>query len=234
MTDELRAELTELAQRLPKRPRTVLELLLRDGEVSTYKLGQLGYDQPPRAAQDLKDHGVRLKTKRAKHPISGAQMVIYYIDDDQGIDTSYIGRQTFSKRFRSEVLEHYNHSCALCRSTFSSRYLQIDHRIPFLLSSDPASLVVKDFQLLCAAHQRAKSWECENCANRIARDPSVCGTCYWAFPDNYTHIATKQHRLVELSFTTEPEMSLYHRLARTAQEQGISIASVIKKFLAKL
>ena len=36
---------------LGKRPRVVLEHILKNGSVSTYELGQLGYDQPPRAAK---------------------------------------------------------------------------------------------------------------------------------------------------------------------------------------
>ncbi len=48
----------ELLARLGKRPKAVLERILKNGSVSTYELGQLGYDQPPRAAQDLKEAGV--------------------------------------------------------------------------------------------------------------------------------------------------------------------------------
>jgi len=50
-----------------KRPRTVIDHILEHGHVTTEQLTSLyGYQHPPRAARDVRDHGVPLETFRVK------------------------------------------------------------------------------------------------------------------------------------------------------------------------
>ena len=145
MTKEDRKRLEELVKTIPLRPKRVLEYLLKKGEVSTYQLGKLGYDQPPRAAMDLKDIGVKLVTKSSKHPKTGNRMVIYMLDDDQS-NTFAPGRKAFPKNFKQEIIDRDDSKCILCDKLYSSRFLQIDHKIPFILGGEDEELNSDDFQ----------------------------------------------------------------------------------------
>jgi hypothetical protein len=150
---ELRQKLTtEVLPRLGKRPRTVLEILLRDGEVSTYTLGNLGYDQPPRAAQDLKEAGVKLIKRNGVHPETGSRMAIYEIDPNQTVSYQE-GRTAFPKTFVAEVSAIYNSRCNISGAKLRSNEYQVDHRVPFIVRSDDGELRLKDFQLLSASSQ---------------------------------------------------------------------------------
>jgi beta-galactosidase len=43
--------------------------------------------------------------------------------------------------------------------------------------------------LLCPSANRAKSWTCEHCKNRIKKDVAFCIKCFWTHPEKYDHIA---------------------------------------------
>jgi len=227
-----KAKYKRLLAGLGKRPRTVLEILLKNGEVSTYELGELGYDQPPRAAQDLKEHGVRLVTTFGKHPKTNARMAIYRLaEDGEEVVGSSTGRVAFPKAFREEVFEHFNNRCNVCNVQYNARSLQLDHRIPFLVAGEAVEFRVPDFQPLCNSHQRAKSWECEHCPAREAAETTQCKTCYWAIPDgSYLHIAGRQERRADVTFVGE-EIAIYDALVKRAKTAKASVAETIKNAL---
>jgi hypothetical protein len=220
-----------ILETLGKRPRAVLEKILENGCVSTYELGELGYDQPPRAAQDLKESGVRLKTTFGKHPASGARMAIYFLDEDA--DTTALGgRRAFPSKFRAEVAAKYGSRCNLCDAPYPSASLSLDHRVPYIVGGEPETLKAEDFQLLCGSHQRKKSWECEHCPNRTAKDVSVCGTCFWAYPDSdFAHVATLQVRRLDLTFSGADDVTLFDRLRKTGAKSGASPGDVVKQLI---
>ncbi len=57
----------------------------------------------------------------------------------------------------------------------------------------------ENFMLLSSSANRAKSWSCEHCENWITvRDKSICLSCYWAYPENYSRIAMKEIRRIDL------------------------------------
>lgn len=227
------AKYKELLEILGKRPRTVLEIILREGSVSTYKLGELGYDQPPRAAMDLKDAGVKLITSYGKHPKSGARMAIYSLADENAeVQGSGKGRRAFPKALRKKVLDRFINKCSLCGEEYDPAVLQLDHRIPYIVAGDPKEFDPDDFQPLCASHQRSKSWACEHCQNREAKEINVCRSCYWAFPDSdYTHIATITERRTDVTWKGNKDGETYRRLRLLATRQGISIPEVIKSLV---
>ena len=103
--------------------------------MSTYELGQLGYDQPPRAAQDLKEAGVRLTTSFGKHPKSGARMAIYAL---AGLDedAAFSGRRALPKKFREQVLERFQKRCNICNEEHPARLLQLNHRVPYIIACE--------------------------------------------------------------------------------------------------
>ena len=42
---------------------------------------------------------------------------------------------------------------------------------------------------------------CEHCENWQRKDSAFCVKCFWAFPEDYEHIAGKQQRMVSIVFT---------------------------------
>lgn len=234
MTKEQKQKYEELLKKLGKRPRTVLELILEKGEVSTYELGELGYDQPPRAAQDLKEHGVRLKTKFGKHPETNARMAIYMLAEvDDEVNGSFTGRVAFPKKFREEVLAFFKNRCNICNMEYNARSLQLDHRVPYLLGGEADKFRLQDFQALCNSHQRAKSWECEHCGNRTLANAEVCAKCYWSIPDGpYQHVAMRDERRLDLTFV-DAEVKDYQRLEATAKKESKAITTVAKAAIKK-
>lgn len=222
----------KLLTTLGKRPRTVLEHILKNGSVSTYELGQLGYDQPPRAAQDLKEAGVQLTTTFGKHPTTNARMAIYSL---RGIDEASqgSGRRAFPKAFRREVLDQFQNRCNICNVEYADTVLQLDHRIPYIVGGEPDTLRVEEFQPLCGSHQRLKSWACEHCENRHAKKLDVCRTCYWATPDgDYVHIANRHERRVDLTWAGDGEIRMYSQLVREAANRNVSLATHLRQVLA--
>ena len=217
---------------LGKRPRVVLEHILKNGSVSTYELGQLGYDQPPRAAQDLKEAGVKLNVVFGKHPKTGKRMAIYSLLNEEPQNEVKNGRTAFPKLFKESLFAKHGYRCNICNSVYSSTVLQCDHRVSFILAGEVENLELDKFQPLCAPHQRAKSWECEHCPNRETKDENICKTCFWAIPDGeYTHIATRHERNVNISFKSDEEMILLKALIASAKQNNTSLENEIKQWL---
>lgn len=229
---EIEAKLKALLATLGKRPATVLRLLLEKGTVSTYDLGQLGYDQPPRAAQDLKDVGVLLRRTSGRHPTSGSRMAIYALADEQPyLMGAMKGRQLFPKAFRLKMISHYGAKSAISGVTHDPSELQIDHRIPYQVAGD-AELTVEHHMLLSGSEQRRKSWACEHCPNFVNRNKVVCQTCYWAFPESqYDHVATIQEYRVEVVFRGPEEAKTYAALKKKSDQSGATVSIVSRDLL---
>jgi hypothetical protein len=223
-----------LLQTLDKRPRAVLEKILENGSVSTYELGLLGYDQPPRAAQDLKENGVRLRVEYAKHPKTKHRMAVYSLAPDDDPVARLAGRRAFPSKFRQDVLDAQGQTCNLCNCVYPMSSLQLDHRIPYIIGGEAAELRVADFQLLCGSHQRKKSWECEHCPNRERPDAAVCRQCFWAFPEtDYTHVATLDIRRLEVTFSGPRETLLYDQFRTMSQARNERPGDLAKRFIAE-
>lgn len=214
----------------------MLELLLKKGAVSTFDLGNIGYDQPPRAAQDLKEAGVKLTTTFGKHPKTGSRMAIYSLAKDQPLLTgTFSGRKAFPKKFRHDCLEHYHLTCCICNVVYEPAVLQIDHRIPYIIGGDPDNYKLDNFMLLCGSHQRLKSWECEHCPNRKIESTEICRVCYWAMPDgDYEHIATILEKRIDVTWRGEYELGHYQRLVSFAKKKGLSLSDTIKELVKQI
>jgi hypothetical protein len=146
---------------------------------------------------------------------------------------SQAGRTALSKELRDQLLGLHGARCSIYAVPFPERELQIDHRIPFEVLGDVpgAEAKVDDYMLLCGSANRAKSWSCEHCLNWLEiRDPEICGACYWAYPDNYTHVAMRQVRRADIMWT-ESEVTAYERLKQRTAELQKDIPHYVKEII---
>jgi hypothetical protein len=87
--------------------------------------------------------------------------------------------------------------------------------------------------LLCGSANRAKSWSCEHCENwRNLKKREICLSCYWAYPENYTHIAIQPVRRVDLLWQGR-EVSQYERLKKDARVAGKLIPQFVKEIIER-
>ncbi len=214
---------------MSKRATTALEILLQRGSVTTAELSDLGYDHPPRAIGDLKDAG--LTVVAAMVNVEGRRMARYTLLDTQG-GTEAIRRQ-LPKQFRDSLFAAYANRCAVCGGRFGTRELQVDHRLPFRIAGDPEILVSEDFMPLCGSDNRSKSMTCEKCVNWNVKDVNMCKHCYWAHPENYSHIAGEPERRLTLSLRGE-DVATFDRLAEQAAQAGQSVGDWVADRLSDL
>jgi hypothetical protein len=142
------------------------------------------------------------------------------------------GRTAFAKELKRGLVQKFGAKCAIYVESFAERDLQIDHRIPFEVAGDSGSKP-EDFMLLCGSANRAKSWSCEHCANWLeVKNPSVCHSCYWAYPENYSHIAMRQVRRLDIMWTGD-EVQVYDRLKKKTEELQQRMPAYVKKIIEK-
>ena len=150
-----------------KRARIVIEHILEHGQITTEDLEKMGYNHPPRAARDVREAGIPLETFRVQSS-DGRSIAAYRFGDlSQMREERIQGRKTFPKKLKDELYEISGGKCAICSGKFESRYLQIDHKVPYEVAGDEqeSEWNVEDYMLLCGSCNRAKSWSCEHCEN---------------------------------------------------------------------
>lgn len=217
-----------------KRPRTVIRHILDHGHVTTEELRDLyGYGHPPRAARDVRELGIPLVTDRIVAS-DGRTMAAYRFGDPSQVRISDAsGRTALSAALKARLVEKDGARCNIYLESFLERELQIDHRIPFEISGrDSPTDQVDAYMLLCPSANRAKSWSCENCPNWVIKDPATCRGCYWAYPESYTHVATRDVRRLDIMWTGE-EVEDYDDLSATAARRGIDMPDYVKEILAR-
>lgn len=218
-----------------KRARIVIEHIMEHGFVTTEELEKkYGYNHPPRAARDVREFGIPLETFRVKHS-DGRTIAAYRFGDLTQIQMGRLqGRQTFPKKLKDALYEKQDGKCAICGGRFESRYLQVDHRVPYEVIGDiPVKLNPNDFMLLCGPCNRAKSWSCEHCENWLStKSPNICLTCYWGNPENYVHIALHEIRRTDIIWENE-EVQTYEKLKEQAEQSQSKIPEYVKKVLKK-
>lgn len=220
-----------------KRPRTVIDHIIEYGSVTTEELQSLyGYDHPPRAIRDVRECGIPIKTFRVPSTKTGRRIAAYRFDSPDKIVRGRIGgRKAFSKRFRDALIERYGSRDAITGERYEVRYLQIDHRVPYEVAGESAHDEDQPdaYMLLDASSQRAKSWSCEQCRNwQEYRDESVCRSCFWAFPEDYTHIAGEHVRRVDIEWRGS-EVEVFERIRIRAEREDTTVAAFIKRLLER-
>ena len=188
---QLPDEFVKLCQSVTaKRPKAVIDHILQYGFITTEDLKETyGYNHPPRAARDVREHGIPLETFRVKGS-DGRKIAAYRFGDiDNARFTRSSGRTGLSKQIKDDLIKRYGCMCFIYLEEVQERELQIDHRVPFEIDGEP-DLEAENFMLVCGSANRAKSWSCEHCENwNNTKDKSICLSCYWAYPENYSHIA---------------------------------------------
>lgn len=222
-----------------KRPKTVIDHILKHGIITTEDLSELyGYDHPPRAIRDVRENGIPLITHNVTSAKSGRRMGAYTFDDISKIKRGRIGgRQAFSKAFKQELIRIYGSQDAFTGVEMDERYLQIDHRVPYeIIGDDPTAngnLSPHDYMLIDASSNRAKSWSCEHCDNfKKTHNADLCRRCFWASPEDYDHIAETPARRIELVWTGD-EVNKFESIKRAADNKGIELRVLMKEILAK-
>lgn len=219
-----------------KRARTIIEHILEHGHVTTEQLKDLyGYNHPPRAARDVRELGIPLETFRVTGS-DGRSIGAYRFGSLTRARFSRLrGRTAFAKALKARLIALAGSRCAIYLEDFDPQELQIDHRIPYeVAGDDSANMDIPEmYMLLSGAANRAKSWSCEHCANwREVRDVSICQRCYWAFPEDYDHVAMQQIRRTDIIWTGQ-DLSIYERLRKRTMELQKDIPEFIKEILAK-
>lgn len=216
-----------------KRPKVVIEHILEHGFITTEVLKETyGYNHPPRAARDVRENGIPLETFRVTGS-DGRQIAAYRFGDVSKARFSRLsGRTGLSKQIKAALIDKYSCKCFIYLEKISKRELQIDHRVPFEVDGEP-DLEPENFMLLCGSANRAKSWSCEHCENwNRQKDRTICLSCYWAYPEDYEHIAMKQVRRIDLIWEGD-DVATYEKLKQEAISAGQEIPALIKKIVAK-
>ena len=219
-----------------KRPKTIIDHILKNGSITTEEIKELyGYDHPPRAARDVREHGIPLETFKATAK-NGRKIGAYRFGDPTKIRLKrFDGRTALSKEIKARLIDAYGCRCFIYLEEMPESELQIDHRIPYEVGGDDKQIALKpdDFMLLCGSANRAKSWSCEQCENWTTnKKPQICLSCYWAYPEKFTHVAMRQIRRLDLIWTGE-EVDSYESLKRNASAQGMKLPEYVKQLLTK-
>lgn len=211
-----------------KRARFVLDSIVKDGAVTTEEINRAGYDHPPRAAQDAKDLGFRIKRITVKHT-NGRSIAAYAFDEGE-LDPSKAGRRALPKKERDAIIHAAGDKCQLCGAEHN---LQVDHRIPYEVAGEVLVGEKEPFQILCGSCNRKKSWACEHCQNRLELcNPDTCRDCYWAEPTAYSHVAMQQQRRADLIWIGD-EVKDFERLRRAAKQHNRSVPDEIKNIVKR-
>lgn len=219
-----------------KRPKTVIEHILAHGQITTAELKtEYGYSHAPRAARDVREQGIALKTKMVKGS-DGRRMAAYTFDESATVSYSKrTGRTALSAKLKSELIALHGARCFVYLEVMSEKDLQVDHRVPYEVVGEIAgqNQNAADFMLLCSSANRAKSWVCEHCPNLLLqRQVEVCKTCYWAFPESYTHVATLEQRRLDVLWTGN-EVADYEALRSAAAKTELTLPDFVKQAVRK-
>ena len=214
-----------------KRPRTVIQHILKHGSITTQALSEVyGYEHPPRAIRDVRELGIPIVTVKTKDK-SGKSIAEYRFGDLSkwgGVPGKASGRTALAKALKSALIEKFGSRCFVYLEAKDAASLQVDHRVPYEIGGEASPEDIGSFMLLCPSANRAKSWTCEHCENWKRKDPSFCVRCFWAHPEDYDHVAGKYQKVLTIVFTGD-EIEDYRRLIGISGADGAQ--TTIKRIL---
>jgi len=220
-----------------KRPKTVIQHILEHGFVTTEELEQLyGYKHAPRAARDVRELGIPLEMYRVKSS-DGRSIGAYRFGDPASAGNAVsktAGRTALSKALKKALVEKFGAKCFIYLQPMDEKVLQVDHRIPYEIGGEQDESDLDCFMLLCPSANRAKSWTCEHCPNWENKNVEFCMKCFWAHPENYSHIACKEQRQIIITFTGD-EIEDYSKLVGLVGVENAekTIKEMIEKFIGE-
>ena len=205
-----------------KRPRTVIQHILKYGYITSEELkDNYGYNHPPRAIRDVREYGIPIVTYRVQGK-DGKSIGAYKFGDPSDAKNNLAksaGRTILSKALKQALVEKYGSKCFIYLETMDENVLQVDHRIPYEIGGEHSERDIEYFMLLSPSANRAKSWTCEHCSNWERKDTSFCMRCFWAYPEDYDHIAGKIEKAVSIIFSGD-EIEDYNKLIELAGEES--------------
>lgn len=214
-----------------KRPRTVIQHILQHGYITSQELKDLyGYNHPPRAIRDVREYGIPLVTYRVTG-IDGRKIAAYKFgnpEDAKNTLSKAAGRTILSKALKQALIEKYGAKCFIYLEEMDEAKLQVDHRIPYEIGGEHDEQDIDYFMLLSPSANRAKSWTCEHCKNWDAKDVNFCMRCFWAYPEDYDHVAGKPEKMISIIFSGN-EIEDYNKLIRLSGESAAQ--ATIKRIL---
>ena len=145
------------------------------------------------------------------------------------------GRTGLSKKIKEYLIEKYGCKCFIYLEDMDKGELQIDHRVPYEVGGDEESVEQNpdDFILLSGSANRAKSWSCEHCENwQTLKDKKICLSCYWAYPEDYSHVAMRQVRRLDLIWQ-DKEVGKYEKIKSDAKQSGQTMPEFVKELIEK-
>lgn len=197
-----------------KRPATVIQHILKHGQITTEELEKkYGYKHAPRAARDVRERGINLITFNVKSS-EGKSIGAYKFGNPVFADnllSKVAGRTALSDALKKALVDKYGSVCFIYQQPMEERLLQVDHRVPYEIGGEHDESNIDCYMLLSPSANGAKSWTCEHCPNWSVKDIEVCKSCFWAHPENYTHIAGKDERRIVITFT-DNEIDDYEQL----------------------
>ena len=196
-----------------KRPKTVIEHILKRGYVTTEELEALGYKHAPRAARDVRERGIPLETFNVKDSTGKTIAAYRFGDPTKAVDkmSKVAGRTGLSQALKKALIEKYGSKCFIYLQPMEERLLQVDHRVPYEVGGEQDEQDTDCYMLLSPSANRAKSWTCEHCPNWEQKDIDFCLKCFWAHPEDYTHIAGQEERKITITYTGN-EIEDYNKL----------------------
>lgn len=229
-------DLSKLNSITDKRPSTVIQHIIKKGFITTEELtNEYGYEHAPRAARDVRERGVNLVTYRVKSS-DGRSIAAYKFGKPVFVDnkiSKVAGRTALSSALKKALIDKFGAICFVYLQPMEERLLQIDHRIPYEIGGEQEDNI-DCYMLLSPSANRAKSWTCEHCTNWTQKNIAFCSNCFWAHPEDYTHIAGKEERQIIITFT-DNEIEDYNRLIElVGQKQAEStIKDLISDYIKK-
>mgnify|MGYP001224289167 CR=1 FL=1 len=236
MMDDFPQEFLEIIRQIKgKRSQIVVQHILEHGFITTEELESVyGYKHPPRAIRDVREQGIPIETFRVKNS-QNRDIAAYRFGDIQTVNKTRIGGRKFFKKITKQTLIAKNGlKCAICNQPYPEQFLQIDHKVPYEVAGDLEESSLDALTLVCASCNRSKSWVCEHCDNWLnQQNESICLDCFWATPQNYSHIAMKQIRRLELIWQ-DNQINQYEWIKTRANEAGQSLEDYIKTLIAEV
>ncbi len=215
-----------------KRPKTVIDHLLKHGQITTEDLkNRYGYNHLPRAVRDVKEQGIPIERVSAVGADGRKIAACRFADPKTAPVRKFVGRTGLSKHNKDALVSKYGCRCFIYLEGMPEADLQIDHRVPYEVSGESVSMSPDEFMLLSGSANRAKSWSCEHCENwKNLKKRELCLSCYRAYPETHTHIALKPLRRVDLLWQGE-ETPHYERLKADAKNAGMDAPGFVKEVL---
>ncbi len=210
----------------------VINHIIKHGSITSEEIRNEGYVHGARAVGDVRDNGLPLITNKTKSS-DGRSIAKYIFGSPSDIKRhKYGGRVNFPSSLKKQLVERDGLVCKISQQELPETELQIDHRTPYYISGDiVGERKLDDFMLLSRSMQRAKSWDCENCTNILEHfDTDICKSCYWAYPEKYTHVAMKEMRSINITWE-DKEVASYDALEKRCLEENKIVQEYIKQLI---